>query len=593
MGGLLKLIVFSAVLLVSYALISTMLSLVGQLVSLIGLNPAAEAYSVLFGEALAISCIVSVAVFFTVPAVLAMYGHAGTWVKHVVVRSAKGLSVAFCASLLLDLGASAASAVEVGVDVASTAGAIAVLGLSGFLVVGLLSRETFLRGVEELVEISFSLPSGFRSSKDSKSIVAVEMQLTPVRQVREKWDQSVMQEQALRFQRLARSLVTVARTAEFKLSFRGRRGRILLLAESRGDDPDLGQRLLSVAKTYLPDTRPALIGYQADKVPNAKTILLSGPPEATANPLEPLARFFLENDFEGDYAVMLQRRRANPISKVLARREQRRLAEESARQKSSPSITGEQTATSVQDHLVQIGLEEAVRKVERRDSSQAVSVWVYLTGRGKSKGDAEQVAKMAGDVVRSTLSSHRRNQEIKVRRLKGQFVDLVPRGKATVVLPTEAAPLLWVPQMAIGTNVAPSVEFELPPALEGEIELGELMLQSGPGGHLAKIPLDALTKHVFIAGMTGSGKTTSCFNLLLQLYRLGVPFVVIEPVKREYRTLLSVIPSLQVFTLGDDRTAPFRLNIFEPPSGVKVQTHLENLEAAWNSSFVMYSPLPS
>src|SRR5205823_297745 len=51
-------------------------------------------------------------------------------------------------------------------------------------------------------------------------------------------------------------------------------------------------------------------------------------------------------------------------------------------------------------------------------------------------------------------------------------------------------------------------------------------------------------------------------------------------------------PSLQVFTLGDDRTAPFRLNIFEPPRGVKVQTHLENLEAAWNASFVMYSPLP-
>src|SRR5207249_931473 len=182
---------------------------------------------------------------------------------------------------------------------------------------------------------------------------------------------------------------------------------------------------------------------------------------------------------------------------------------ESAKQKSSPTITGEQTATSVQDHLVQIGLEEAVRKVERRDSSQAVSVWVYLTGRGKSRSDAEQVAKMAGDVVRSTLSSHRRNQEIKVRRLKRRVVDLAPRGRATVVLPSEVAPLLWVPQMAIGMNVAPSVEFELPPALEGEIELGELMLQSGPGGHLAKIPLDALTKHVFIAGMTGSGDRKS------------------------------------------------------------------------------------
>src|SRR6202035_5401851 len=105
-------------------------------------------------------------------------------------------------------------------------------------------------------------------------------------------------------------------------------------------------------------------------------------------------------------------------------------------------------------------------------------------------------------------------------------------------------------------------------------------------GQDARIPLDVLTKHCFITGMTGSGKTTSCFNLLLQLYRLGVPFLVIEPVKSEYRSLLTQIPSLQDFTPGDEDTAPFRLNIFEPPPGVKLQTHVENLESAWNASFV-------
>jgi hypothetical protein len=63
-------------------------------------------------------------------------------------------------------------------------------------------------------------------------------------------------------------------------------------------------------------------------------------------------------------------------------------------------------------------------------------------------------------------------------------------------------------------------------------------------------------------------------------------------VKSEYRSLLAAIHDLQVFTIGDDDTAPFRLNVFEPPPGVSVKTHLDSLEAAWNSSFTMYAPLP-
>jgi hypothetical protein len=91
--------------------------------------------------------------------------------------------------------------------------------------------------------------------------------------------------------------------------------------------------------------------------------------------------------------------------------------------------------------------------------------------------------------------------------------------------------------------------------------------------------------------MTGMGKTTSAFNLLIQLHHLGIPFLVIEPAKNEYRSLAMTVRSLQVFTLGDEEVAPFRLNIFEPPPGVKVQIHLEHLAAVWNSSFVMHAPL--
>jgi hypothetical protein len=70
--------------------------------------------------------------------------------------------------------------------------------------------------------------------------------------------------------------------------------------------------------------------------------------------------------------------------------------------------------------------------------------------------------------------------------------------------------------------------------------------------------------------------------------------LVIEPAKAEYRDLLNLegYEDLQIFTLGDEMTSPFRLNPFEIMEGVKLQTHIDNLRAVFNASFVMYAPMP-
>jgi uncharacterized protein DUF87 len=252
----------------------------------------------------------------------------------------------------------------------------------------------------------------------------------------------------------------------------------------------------------------------------------------------------------------------------------------------------EQETSSLRDHSEQVKLEEAVKLVERHQSSLALKCWVYVTGFGEDADAATRVADGASSVLVGSLSSHRSVSAMKTFPARRRVSRLDPTGGCGLLLPSEAVPYAWIPQVAIGTQVAPSAEFELPPKFEGEVELGRIVVHSSPTTHVARVPLDVLTKHCFITGMTGSGKTTSCFNLLLQVHELGIPFLVIEPVKSEYRSLLARIPGLQVFTVGDEDTAPFRLNLFEPPPGVKVQTHLENLEAAWNASFVMYAPLP-
>ena len=69
------------------------------------------------------------------------------------------------------------------------------------------------------------------------------------------------------------------------------------------------------------------------------------------------------------------------------------------------------------------------------------------------------------------------------------------------------------------------------------IDLTPLFSCDNPAILEQRLPLTALTKHMFVAGVPGSGKTTAVFNMLVQLARHGVPFLVIEPAKTEYRAL--------------------------------------------------------
>jgi hypothetical protein len=130
------------------------------------------------------------------------------------------------------------------------------------------------------------------------------------------------------------------------------------------------------------------------------------------------------------------------------------------------------------------------------------------------------------------------------------------------------------------------------------VAIGKVLDRSQPTGQWLELEAADFVKHSFITGVTGSGKTESCFFLLDQLWReQGVPFLVLEPAKREYRALRNYpgFECLRVFTLGDEsgREPPFRMNPFEVPEGIHVQTHIDLLRSLFNASFAgLYAPMP-
>ncbi len=80
------------------------------------------------------------------------------------------------------------------------------------------------------------------------------------------------------------------------------------------------------------------------------------------------------------------------------------------------------------------------------------------------------------------------------------------------------------------------VTSHVPPATPG-IAVGTILDRGRDTANPYRLPLADLNKHALVVGITGSGKTNTIFHLLQQLQRLNppIPFLVIEPAKREYR----------------------------------------------------------
>jgi Helicase HerA, central domain len=133
----------------------------------------------------------------------------------------------------------------------------------------------------------------------------------------------------------------------------------------------------------------------------------------------------------------------------------------------------------------------------------------------------------------------------------------------------------------------------VPAADAQEIPLGHLLDLGGRPIDTVSISRATLNRHVFVTGMTGYGKSNTCMALLVEAYRrFGVPFLVVEPAKAEYRRL-SCIPELRdklrVFAVGGKSSTPLRLNPLSPLSGVPLGRHIDLLKAVFNASFPMFA----
>jgi hypothetical protein len=134
---------------------------------------------------------------------------------------------------------------------------------------------------------------------------------------------------------------------------------------------------------------------------------------------------------------------------------------------------------------------------------------------------------------------------------------------------------------------------ETRPTLDS-VELGQVLDRGRLPVEPARLSRDSLNRHTFVTGATGSGKSQTIRNVLAQASQVGLPWLVVEPAKAEYRLMTARIGADLVFAIrpGDPNGVPAGLNPLQPAPGFPLQTHVDLVRALFVASFESEEPFP-
>jgi hypothetical protein len=126
---------------------------------------------------------------------------------------------------------------------------------------------------------------------------------------------------------------------------------------------------------------------------------------------------------------------------------------------------------------------------------------------------------------------------------------------------------------------------------------GEKTINIGSIYHLGEktdtevdLDLKSLSMHTFITGSTGSGKSNAVYRLLAEVRRKGIPFLVIEPAKGEYK---DVFTNIKCYGTNPKIGELLKINPFSFPEGIHVLEHIDRIVEIFNVCWPMYAAMPA
>lgn len=270
-------------------------------------------------------------------------------------------------------------------------------------------------------------------------------------------------------------------------------------------------------------------------------------------------------------------------------------------------------------------LERLDKQLKRLDECESIGMWDFAAYfLGESAAEAETAASMYRSLVSGSQSGlelaavNTWLAEEKVEAIsryvinflhpvfKCKFTDGAAERQtyvdATALVSTnELALQLGLPRKSVkGLPVIEHALFAQEVLSDNQEDDEEDTIELGIVSHLGKntntrvnLNLESLSMHTFITGSTGSGKSNTVYQMLFELLKKNVHFLVIEPAKGEYKNIFGQLSNVSVYGTNPKKTSLLKINPFSFPDDIHILEHLDRLIEIFNACWPMYAAMPA
>lgn len=128
---------------------------------------------------------------------------------------------------------------------------------------------------------------------------------------------------------------------------------------------------------------------------------------------------------------------------------------------------------------------------------------------------------------------------------------------------------------------------------EDRITIGKIFDLGKITNKIVELDNKSLNMHTFITGSTGSGKSNTVYQMLLELHQDQIPFLVVEPAKGEYKDVFGNWKDVNVYSTNPKIAPLINLNPFMFPDSIHVLEHVDGLVEIFGVCWPMYDAMPA